>query len=180
MGVVVTADSDDTTHSVELFCEPGILTRWVLDTTTFTRTESTVGETRTRCFPRTLLEVEKVIADCIDQHGASVARVVHTFGGRDIHLRNGSRIEYRWEPVTRDLRCLDCGISTEAINEYYALCEEVWEQANPDGDGHLCIGCVEQRLGRILTPSDFTDAPINTRAKPRSARLADRLGARYQ
>jgi hypothetical protein len=29
--------------------------------------------------------------------------------------------------------------------------------------GHmLCIGCLEQRLGRLLTKDDFTDAPVNS------------------
>jgi len=45
--------------------------------------------------------------------------------------------------------------------------------------GLLCIGCLERRLGRRLTPADFTDAPANDpsdRDSGRSRRFLDRLG----
>lgn len=125
-----------------------------------------------------MLEIEQAIASCIDDLVAGVARVVYNFGSRDIHLRDGSRIEFRWELVVIDWRCLDCGINTDAIDEYYMLRDEVWERANPDVDGNLCIGCVELRLGRTLKAADFTGAQINATAQlRRSARLIDRLGS---
>lgn len=40
--------------------------------------------------------------------------------------------------------------------------DEVWLEANPKGRGMLCIGCLELRLGRLLTKDDFTDAPVNS------------------
>jgi hypothetical protein len=43
-------------------------------------------------------------------------------------------------------------------------------------DDFLCIGCLEKRLGRKLTPDDFTNAPINRPDHWHSDRLADRLG----
>jgi hypothetical protein len=63
--------------------------------------------------------------------------------------------------------------------------DEIWAAAHmaPNG-GFLCIGCLERRLRRRLTPADFIDAPINNpafRATPRYAwsyrtrRLRDRL-----
>jgi hypothetical protein len=56
------------------------------------------------------------------------------------------------------------------------LHDDLWEQLHPDKDGNLCIGCVEQRLGRLLNASDFTDLPINnTEQFTRSLRLRDRL-----
>jgi len=36
----------------------------------------------------------------------------------------------------------------------YRLAEDVWA-AVAQGDPYLCIGCVEVRLGRELTPADF-------------------------
>jgi hypothetical protein len=83
--------------SVEVVCEPGVSAKWVLDISSFVGTESTADATSSRSFLPTMLEVEQLIAACIAEQGASVARMVHTFGGRDIHLRDGSRIEYRWE-----------------------------------------------------------------------------------
>ncbi len=40
----------------------------------------------------------------------------------------------------------------------------------------LCVGCLEERLGRRLTSYDFTDAPLNAIALAVSTdRLVDRL-----
>jgi len=53
--------------------------------------------------------------------------------------------------------------------------DEVWKQAGL-GEGYLCIGCIEKRLGRQLNKADFTDAPINTIFKPLfSKRLLERM-----
>ena len=57
--------------------------------------------------------------------------------------------------------CMDCGVDTKEINEYYSVTDEVWLKANPGDFGMLCISCLENRLGRPLTGSDFTGAPIN-------------------
>ncbi|MCV7064604.1 hypothetical protein H7H51_00795 [Mycolicibacterium farcinogenes] len=85
-------------------------------------------------------------------------------------------MEFRWQLIVSDWRCLDCGVDTDAIDEYYMLRDEVWEQAHPDIDGQLCIGCVEQRLGRGLSADDFTAQTVNTSTTlQRSTRLIDRL-----
>lgn len=68
-----------------------------------------------------------------------------------------------------------CTANTLHLDEYYMLTDDVWREANPNGKGMLCIGCVENRLGRELTASDFTDAPINRGFFPSSERLAARL-----
>ncbi len=75
--------------------------------------------------------------------------------------------------------CVDCGQHTSLLNEYYRVHDEVWGEARTDeAESMLCIGCLETRIGRQLTPSDFSDAPINYPGfqKAVSARLADRLG----
>lgn len=54
--------------------------------------------------------------------------------------------------------------------------DEVWLTAWPEKRGMLCIGCVEAKLGRTLTPEDFTDAPINQGYVDYSDRLRNRLG----
>ena len=60
--------------------------------------------------------------------------------------------------------------------EYYMLTHVVWAQANPAIDGMLCIGCVEQRLGRKLNASDFMDCELNEgRWHAQSARLLHRI-----
>jgi hypothetical protein len=71
--------------------------------------------------------------------------------------------------------CRDCGICTHRINEYYMVDFDLWD-AHGVEEGMLCIGCLEQRLGRALCPADFIDAPINDRSTfPKSARLQSRL-----
>jgi hypothetical protein len=72
--------------------------------------------------------------------------------------------------------CLDCGMDTRQAGEYYMLRPDVWLTAHPDGTGMLCVGCVEQRLGRRLERPDFVDCAINgLPTTTRSKRLKDRL-----
>jgi hypothetical protein len=72
--------------------------------------------------------------------------------------------------------CKDCGMDTEpwpphrGTQEHYVVKDEVWQQAGMPlakmdddlslcgGGGFLCVGCIEKRLGRLLTINDF--API--------------------
>ncbi len=80
-----------------------------------------------------------------------------------------------------DWSCMDCGIDTDNVDgrghdEYYMIRDELWLKINPDRAGHLCIACVERRLGRRLTPVDFTDARVNRNRHRRSQRLTLRLG----
>lgn len=84
--------------------------------------------------------------------------------------------------------CADCGVNTTPRGpdwEWYMVHDQVWADAgmktgdeNHSGRGFLCIGCLEKRLVRQLTPADFKDLPINAWAsrESRTARLADRLG----
>lgn len=75
-------------------------------------------------------------------------------------------------------RCLGCGVDTLWLKEYYMIHKHLWMTVNADDDGMLCIGCVESRLGRALTASDFTDAPVNSLEYGRkSERLISRLTA---
>ena len=69
------------------------------------------------------------------------------------------------------LLCLDCGVDTIAIDEYYMVTHELWANS----DGMLCIGCLEKRLGRELTPDDFPSC-WDDRDHPKSERLLERLG----
>ena len=76
-------------------------------------------------------------------------------------------------------RCLDCKEETifraDRADEYYMIHDALWLQAHPARKGKLCIGCLEQRLGRRLTPADFTDAPVNKPGRSNSRRLNSRL-----
>jgi hypothetical protein len=72
------------------------------------------------------------------------------------------------------VRCLDCREDTIELDEYYMLRDDVWLEANPARDGMLCVGCVEQRLGRALRPGDFTTCVVNDPVRG-SARLRARM-----
>jgi len=75
-----------------------------------------------------------------------------------------------------ELMCLDCDCDTFEIGEDYMVHGSVWDQVVSDDRGMLCIGCLETRLGRILTQADFTDVPINDgRVSSKSPRLKARL-----
>lgn len=73
--------------------------------------------------------------------------------------------------------CLDCGVNTMAIDEYYMVEGDLWRLATrgTDGAGMLCLGCLEARIGFPLVASDFIDAPINKGFFPRSPRFLSRL-----
>lgn len=79
--------------------------------------------------------------------------------------------------------CMDCGMNTLHENEYYMLTDDTWFAARSDvkdkykRTGMLCIGCVENRLGRQLRPDDFADVPLNYGpwAIFQSERLASRI-----
>jgi len=60
----------------------------------------------------------------------------------------------------------------------------VWVSAMHAGFAHfLCIGCLENRLGRKLTPDDFSLVPLNfmisAEDSSASPRLRDRMGDRF-
>lgn len=83
-------------------------------------------------------------------------------------------------PIRKTFLCLDCGQS--CLFERYMVHNDLWRTAIGPGRGTrgmLCIGCLEDRLGRRLTPEDFTDCPLNTDPMDdfeRSCRLMNRMG----
>ena len=73
-------------------------------------------------------------------------------------------------------KCMDCNVCTDCSREYYMVTDEVWARANPKRAGMLCIGCIEARLGQLLTSAEFSDAPLNSmNLIMGSARLKSRL-----
>lgn len=56
--------------------------------------------------------------------------------------------------------CIDCGVSTRQLGEYYMVHDRVW-QAVGNPKGMLCLTCLEGRLGQPLKSQDFTDCPLN-------------------
>jgi hypothetical protein len=99
--------------------------------------------------------------------------------------------------------CVDCGINTAPgsqnreqleqafaadwenkgvivpfgeLSEKYDVHADVWKAAGMEVmGGCLCIGCLEKRLGRMLTPEDFDpDHPFNSERFPCTDRLRSR------
>ena len=80
-----------------------------------------------------------------------------------------------------DCPCGDCGYPTNELGEFgdrvpgkrewYVVTDEVWEAAGMpladhedavySGEGILCVGCLERRLGRELVGADFAPVPLN-------------------
>ena len=74
------------------------------------------------------------------------------------------------------------GCEGTTLGELYMVHDDVWKAATGDDPfGWLCVGCLEDRLGRRLTPDDFNDAPCNDpnflygRGGWHSSRLLSRL-----
>lgn len=66
--------------------------------------------------------------------------------------------------MENDTRCRACRTETLPVDErraeFYMVTKELWTQFGAE-TGYLCIGCLEQRLGRELNAADFTDCEIN-------------------
>ena len=78
-----------------------------------------------------------------------------------------------------DLPCHDCSAATspwpwtaDARYEQFMVYDRVWRKAGmqPDG-GFLCVGCLEERLGRKLRRRDFPSVPMNSLG-PEAAHMA--------
>ena len=75
----------------------------------------------------------------------------------------------------KDFICMDYGINTHDINEYYMVQNKIWDKVNPQIEGMLCIGCLEDRMGRKLKPKDFTKCPVNDGIFGMSERMRERI-----
>jgi len=76
--------------------------------------------------------------------------------------------------------CIDCGVNTRKIGEYYLVNDDVWAAAGgtPNVTGvltseMLCIGCLEKRIKRRLRPNDFP--PVEANLGNKSPRLYSRV-----
>lgn len=80
--------------------------------------------------------------------------------------------------------CEDCRVDVKAIGEIYMLLDEIWKATGIHNlGGFLCIGCVENRLGRRLEPQDFSTCVLNAGWPPgltNSKRLKERMGGRFE
>jgi hypothetical protein len=109
---------------------------------------------------------------------------------RPSSAQSGDPAEFGREPVHSDTRCNDCGMETLSAEpgvptEHYSVDDDVWRQAGAGKRDHLCIGCLEKRLGRQLNRHDFMPGvDVNDPDFPeteryawswRSDRLKDRL-----
>jgi hypothetical protein len=56
---------------------------------------------------------------------------------------------------------MDCTVDTLLYGEYYMTTNAVWEEATQNADGYLCLECLENRLSRPLTASDFMPCATN-------------------
>lgn len=72
--------------------------------------------------------------------------------------------------------CVDCNFDTFEDDERYMVDSRLWKMSGIDPQGsHLCIGCLEKRLGRQLYPDDFTICLLNRGWHLHSPRLASRI-----
>lgn len=72
--------------------------------------------------------------------------------------------------------CLDCGRDTGRLREHYFIVTPLWLKAVGSIKGMLCVGCLEARLGRTLTATDFPPVHINNpHLYPMSDRLRNRI-----
>jgi hypothetical protein len=74
--------------------------------------------------------------------------------------------------------CVDCRWNAVRLGEWYMVHDDVWKAAGMETmGGALCIGCLEERLGRDLTADDFMDCPLNDLSVFPSTSFSSRLRA---
>jgi hypothetical protein len=85
---------------------------------------------------------------------------------------------YKAGVLRRDGEMQPFNLCFDEYTEVYSVHSSIWAAAgmSPNG-GCLCIGCLEQRLGRQLHPGDFDDDPFNDVLTGTSRLLARRQGA---
>src|ERR1019366_2224390 len=71
--------------------------------------------------------------------------------------------------------CADLGLVIAGFEDYMTR-DEIWAEAG-DVEGGLCVGCLEERLGRVLTPEDFLPLPVHEDDELDSVRLRTRKGS---
>lgn len=94
--------------------------------------------------------------------------------------RTGVAAEHRYAGTRPSYACTDCLVDTDILHEFYMVHDSIWSAAVSEKPAViLCIGCLETRLGRELTATDFKAVPLNTGPGfKRSDRFADRLSRR--
>lgn len=115
----------------------------------------------------------RLLLDSVIEEITTIVVEPYVEAAAELATRVEALIENDVDDVAENFVCLDCGASTLELREYYMLENPVWLEANPADDGMLCIGCVEERLGRRLRPDDFMPIEMN-----RSERHSERLSAR--
>lgn len=148
---------------------------------------SASDELAARALRRMVADLADRLHDAIDA-GLDVETLHDILG---LWEANNLNEELRYEALVRwgaPTTCDDCGDDVtpydaygrpeEGSWEWYMVQSEVWEAARREGElpSILCIGCLEDRIGRRLTPSDFADLGINEPGWATSKRLIDRLG----
>lgn len=108
-----------------------------------------------------------IAAFWLEQPDDAVFKIVDSPNGPTLEV-----FEQRWRPdgkleVIGPTDCADCRMKTGIRGEWYIVHDHVWQQAWPGAEwlaGEsadymckeiLCVGCLERRLGRQLTPDDF-------------------------
>jgi hypothetical protein len=77
------------------------------------------------------------------------------------------------EASERELHLLRRSLRPTDQFEMFIVHDHVWQKAGMgDRDGRLCIGCLEKRIGRRMTPADLPDHPF--KALPGTPRLPER------
>jgi hypothetical protein len=91
-------------------------------------------------------------------------------------MKNKNEVEDKF----KEFECVDCSVNTHTIREYYMVQFDLWNSVMvSQNTGMLCIGCLEDRIGRTLTTEDFIEAPINYGMFGWSDRMRNRLGSKF-
>lgn len=134
------------------------------------RASGDVGETPTRRATANssvgqsapLIRVRSLVQIQVGGLGCSLDGLKHPTDNREIVGSNPTSPIGYLNRMKYVMLCGGCGADVGKIDEYcFFLYNNIWEAIHQD-DEFLCIGCVEERLGRKLNQCDFNfDVPLN-------------------
>jgi hypothetical protein len=120
--------------------------------------------------------IKVTIFDIIDEISSNIE--YYGLDNEDMCLEDAQQLMKVAQKNLHKSWCGDCGVRVFECGEYYSLRDSVWKSVARKSE-MLCVGCIEERLGRLLVNRDFRPCPLTDEIplNPRnySARLISRV-----
>jgi hypothetical protein len=155
---------------LDIRLDPGFAVEWVLSVSGISDDEDGLSD---HLFDLSEVEseIEQLIIGYECDTGSSVIRIHGSHGWREYEWSDGAIHHYGWTHHLVDLRCPYC---KSVDTDLYMVTDEIWDGSGLDG--HACFRCLEQAIGRKLSPDDFKPGVPANDGELTGAELRSRMG----